>query len=116
MSAVGVTGIASNVPDHVDEYLDWAAPTYARLYEEARDRRYLDVTRTLVFDTKRVLALPCRTCDLPGPRWQQEHWRTGPGVRRIGAHRTLIPVKPRHSIMGLDQLDPAEYGQVVEGD
>jgi hypothetical protein len=118
VSTVGVTGIASNVPGEVDEYLDWAAPTYARLYQITRDPHYLNVSRLLVLNTKSMLALPGRSYDLLGPGWQQEHWRMGPGVRGIGAHRTWLPwisVNHLHSIMGLDELDPAVYHQLVEG-
>lgn len=118
VSTVGVTGIASNVPGEVDEYLDWAAPTYARLYEDTHDPHYLDVMRILVFNTKSMLALPGRTYDLLGPGWQQEHWRMGPQVRGIGAHRTWLPwisVNHLHSIMGLEELDPVLYQKVAKG-
>jgi hypothetical protein len=117
VSTVGVTGIASNVPGEVDEYLDWAAPTYARLFEDTHDPHYLDVARVLIFDTKSMLALPDRTYDLLGPGWQQEHWRLGPGVRGIGAHRTWLPwisVNHLHSIMGLQDLDPALYRRLAK--
>ncbi|MGD0156333.1 MAG: hypothetical protein ABSB50_09550 [Terracidiphilus sp.] len=118
VSTVGVTGIASNVPGEVDEYLDWAAPSYARLYEASHDQHYLDVARVLVFDTKSMLALPGRTYDLLGPGWQQEHWRMGPGVRGIGAHRTWLPwisVNHLHSITGLEEFDPALYRSLAKG-
>jgi hypothetical protein len=118
VSTVGVTGIASNVPGEVDEYMDWAAPSYARLYEDTHDPHYLDVTRILVFDTKNMLALPGRTYDLLGPGWQQEHWRMGPQVRGIGAHRTWLPwisVNHLHSIMGLEELDPEIYKKLAAG-
>ncbi len=29
---IGANGIASNVPGEVDQHLDWAVPSYARLY------------------------------------------------------------------------------------
>lgn len=117
VSTVGVTGIASNVPGEVDEYLDWAAPSYAKLYAITGDPHYLNVARMLVFNTKSMLALPGRSYDLLGPGWQQEHWRMGPNVRGIGAHRTWLPwisVNHLQSIMGLDDLDPAVYRQVVQ--
>jgi hypothetical protein len=119
VSTVGVTGIGSNDPGAVDEYLDWAAPIYARLYQITHDQHDLDVARILVFDTKSMLALPGRTYDLLGPGWQQEHWRMGPDVRGIGVHRTWLPwisVNHLHSIMGLDRLDPTVYRQVVKKD
>ena len=119
VSTVGVTAIGSDVPGGVDEYLDWAAPAYAKLYEDTHDEHYLDVARVLLFDTKSMLALPGRTYDLLGPGWQQEHWRIGPGVRGIGAHRTWLPwisVNHLQSITGLEEFDPALYQRLVKGD
>lgn len=113
---VGVQGISARGPGGVDEYLDWAAPDYARLYKYTRDRHYLDVTRILLFDTKSMLALPGRTWDLLGPGWQQEHWSMG--VRRgVGAHRSWLPwvsVNHLHSITGLEDFDPALYRQLAK--
>jgi hypothetical protein len=116
---VGVNGIASNVAGHVDEYFDWAVPLYAELYKHTHDEHYLDVARILLHDTKSMLALPGRTYDLLGPGWQQEHWRMGPNVRGIGAHRTWLPwisVNHLHSITGLEELDPALYQRLAKGD
>ncbi len=117
VSTVGVTGIASNVPGEVDEYLDWAVPSYARLYKDTSDEHYLDIARMLLYNTKSMLALPGRTYDLLGPGWQQEHWRMGPGVRGIGAHRTWLPwisVNHLHGITGLEELDPALYQKLAK--
>jgi hypothetical protein len=119
VSTVGVTGIASNVPGEVDEYLDWAVPYYARLYKYTSDVHYLDVARILLHDTKSMLALPGRIYDLKGPGWQQEHWRMGPGIRGIGAHRTWLPwisVNHLHGIIGLEELDPVLYQKLTKGD
>jgi hypothetical protein len=116
---VGVTGIASNIPGEVDEYLDWAVPYYARLYKYTSDVHYLDVARILLHDTKSMLALPGRIYDLKGPGWQQEHWRMGPGIRGIGAHRTWLPwisVNHLHGIIGLEELDPVLYQKLTKGD
>jgi hypothetical protein len=118
VSTVGVTGIASNVPGEVDEYLDWAAPIYAQLSKATGDEHYMDVARILVFNTKSMLALPGRTYDLLGPGWQQEHWRMGPNVRGIGAHRTWLPwISVNHiaSIVGLEETDPALYQRMIAG-
>jgi hypothetical protein len=115
---VGLQGIASNVAGHVDEYLDWAVPSYARLDKYTKDEHYLDVARVLLHDTKSMLALPGRTYDLMGPGWQQEHWRMGPGVRGIGAHRTWLPwisVNHLHGITGLEEFDPALYQRLAKG-
>ena len=64
---IGANGIAANVPGEVDQYLDWAAPSYAKLCKHTNDAHYLDVARILLHDTKAVLALPGRTYDLKGP-------------------------------------------------
>jgi hypothetical protein len=115
---VGLQGIGSNVAGHVDEYLDWAVPSYAKLYRYTKDEHYLDVARVLLHDTKSMLALPGRTYDLLGPGWQQEHWRMGPGIRGIGAHRTWLPwisVNHLHGITGLEELDKALFDRLVKG-
>jgi hypothetical protein len=51
--------------------------------------------------------------------WQQEHWRMGPGVRGIGAHRTWLPrisVNHIHSITGLEKLDLAVDQRLAKGE
>ncbi len=115
---VGANGIASNVPGEVDQYLDWAVPSYAKLYKYTGDAHYLDVARLLLHGTKAMLALPGRTYDLLGPGWQQEHWRMGPGARGIGAHRTWLPwisVNHLHGITGLEEFDSALFQQLAKG-
>jgi len=115
---VGVNGIGANVAGHVDEYLDWAVPSYAKLFKYTGDGHYLDVARVLLHDTKSMLALPGRTYDLLGPGWQQEHWRMGPGVRGIGAHRTWLPwisVNHLHGITGLEEFDKDLYQRLAAG-
>ena len=111
---IGVNGIGSNDIGGVDQYLDWAVPSYAKLYKYTNDKHYLDVAYILLHGTKAMLALPGRTYDLKGPGWQQEHWRMGP-VRGIGAHRTWLPwisINHLHGITGLEALDPALYKQL----
>jgi len=117
VSTIGVNGIGSNDIGGVDEYLDWAVPSYAKLYKYTGDEHYLDVARVLLFGTKAMLALPGREYDLKGPGWQQEHWRMGP-TRGIGAHRTWLPwisVNHLHGITGLEEFDPALYQQLAKG-
>jgi hypothetical protein len=112
---VGVQGIGSNVAGGVDQYLDWAVPSYARLFKYTKDEHYLDVARVLLHGTKAMLALPGRTYDLLGPGWQQEHWQMGPNFRGIGAHRTWLPwvsVNHLHGITGLEEFDPELYRQL----
>ena len=117
VSTVGVQGITARGPGGVDEYLDWAAPAYARLYEYTNDPHYRDVARILLLDTKSMLALPGRTYDLPGPGWQQEHW--GMAMNRgFGTHRSWLPwvsVNHLHSITGLEEFDPALYRSLASG-
>jgi hypothetical protein len=114
---IGVNGIGSNDIGGVDEYLDWAVPSYAKLYKYTGDAHYLDVARVLLHGTKAMLALPGREYDLKGPGWQQEHWRMGP-TRGIGAHRTWLPwisVNHLHGITGLEEFDSTLYQQLAKG-
>ena len=111
---IGVNGIGSNDIGGVDQYLDWAVPTYARLYKYTNDEHYCDVAYILLHGTKAMLALPGRTYDLKGPGWQQEHWRMGP-VRGIGAHRTWLPwisINHLHGITGLEEFDKDLFKQL----
>lgn len=93
----------------VDQYLDWSAPAYARLYHLTGDRHYRDVAQILLRNTKAMLALPGRTYDTAGPGWQQENFDLS--LRRgYGGHRAWLPwVSVHHlwSIIGIEMLDPA---------
>jgi hypothetical protein len=112
---IGVNGIGSDGPGGVDQYLDWAVPSYAKLYKLTKDEHYLDVAYVLLHGTKSMLALPGRTYDLLGPGWQQEHWNLGPGRKGNGAHRNwLVWISTNHinGIMGLEALDPELYKQL----
>jgi hypothetical protein len=114
---IGVNGIGSNDIGGVDQYLDWAVPSYAKLYKYTGDKHYLDVAYVLLHGTKAMLALPGRVYDLKGPGWQQEHWRMGP-VRGIGAHRTWLPwisINHLHGITALEKFDPELYKQLSKG-
>jgi hypothetical protein len=97
----------------VDEYLDWAVPSYAKLYNLTKDQHYLDVARVLLHDTKSMVALPGRRYDVKGIGWQQEGWRVGQGASRgIGGHRFWLPwVSANHlyGMAGLEEYDPALY-------
>jgi len=117
---VGVQGITARVAGAVDEYLDWAAPSYATLYQWTNDRHYLEVAKVLLHDTKSMVALPGRQYDMKGIGWQQEGWRMGPGGpgRGVGGHRFWLPwisANHLHSITGLDELDRALYEELVTG-
>jgi hypothetical protein len=114
---IGVNGIGSDGAGGVDEYLDWAVPTFAKLFKYTNDEHYLNVARILLHDTKSMLALPGRTYDLKGPGWQQEHWHMGP-IRGIGAHRTWLPwisVNHLNGITGLEEFDSTLYKQLSNG-
>lgn len=105
-TGVGVIAIGSQ--GGVDQYLDWSAPSFARMYQLTGDAHYLDVARILLFDTKAMLALPGHTFDMAGPGWQQENFNLS-SRRGFGAHRGWLPwVSVNHlwSIIGLEELDP----------
>jgi hypothetical protein len=68
---LGFQGITAAVAGSVDEYLDWAVPSYAKLYNLTKDPHYLDVARVLPGN-------PCRKPSrLTGSRGG---WR-GPSLR-----------------------------------
>jgi hypothetical protein len=111
---VGLQGITARVAGSVDEYLDWAVPSYAKLYNYTKDPHYLDVARILLHDTKSMVAFPGRQYDLKGIGWQQEGWRMGPGGsgRGVGGHRFWLPwISANHlyGITGLEEYDPALF-------
>lgn len=114
---VGVQGITAAVAGSVDEYLDWAVPSYAKLYNLTKDEHYLDVARVLLHDTKSMVALPGRQYDLKGIGWQQEGWRMGAGSGRgVGGHRFWLPwISANHlyGITGLEEYDPALFKRLA---
>ena len=115
---VGANGIGSDGPGGVDQYLDWAVASYARLYMLTKDEHYLDVAYVLLHGTKAMLALPGRTYDLLGPGWQQEHWSLGPGRKGMGAHRNWLPwisINHLNGIMALESFDKDLYQQLSKG-
>ena len=114
VSTIGVQGITAMAAGGADEYLDWAVPSYARLYKLTGDRHYLEVARVLLHGTKSMVAMPGRLYDMKGPGWQQEGWRMGPGGggRGVGGHRFWLPwITSNHlyGINGLEELDRALY-------
>lgn len=119
VSTIGVQGITAQVAGSVDEYLDWAVPSYAKLYKYTGDQHYLDVARILLHNTKSMVALPGRQYDMKGIGWQQEGWRMGPGGsgRGIGGHRFWLPwVSANHlyGITGLEEFDPELYKSLAK--
>ena len=110
----GIQGITALSAGGTDEYLDWAVPSYAKLYTLTHDRHYLDVARVLLHDTKSMVAMPGRLYDMKGPGWQQENWRMGLGGpgRGIGSHRFWLPwisANHLHGIMVLQDDQPDLY-------
>jgi hypothetical protein len=111
---VGLQGITARAVGGFDEYLDWAVPSYAKLFNYTQDPHYLDVARVLLHDTKSMVALPGRQYDMKGIGWQQEGWRMGPGGsgRGVGGHRFWLPwISANHlyGITGLEEYDPALF-------
>lgn len=114
---IGTQGITALVAGSADEYLDWAVPSYAKLYKLTSDPHYLDVARLLLHNTKSMVALPGRQYDMKGIGWQQEGWRMGPGGsgRGVGGHRLWLPwISSNHlsAINGLEELDPVLFKQL----
>jgi hypothetical protein len=112
--ALGFQGITAMNSGSVDEYLDWAVPSYAKLYNLTKDPHYLDVARVLLHDTKAMVALPGRQYDMRGIGWQQEGWRmaSGGGGRGSSGHRFWLPwISANHlyGITGLEEYDPALF-------
>jgi hypothetical protein len=111
--ALGFQGITAQVSGGVDEYLDWAVPSYAKLYKLTNDQHYYDVARLLLHDTKQMVALPGRQYDYKGIGWQQEGWSMSSGSRRgVGGHRFWLPwISANHlyGITGLEEYDPVLF-------
>jgi hypothetical protein len=117
---IGLQGISALGAGGADEYLDWAVPSYAKMYKYIGDAHYLDVAKILLHDTKSMVALPGRQYDMRGIGWQQENFRLGPGGpgRGVGGHRFWLPwVSANHlyGINGLEEFDPALYQELIKG-
>ena len=115
----GIQGITALHAGSADEYLDWAVPSYAKLFKYTKDRHYLDVARILLHNTKSMVALPGRQYDMKGIGWQQEGWRMGPGLsgRGVGGHRFWLPwISANHlyGIYGMEEFDPALFKKISQ--
>ncbi len=115
---IGLQGISARTPGGVDEYLDWSAPSFAKLYKLTNDEHYLAVARLLLNNTKSMVAVPGNLHDMKGIGWQQENWSmaTGRSGRGVGGHRFWLPwisVNHLHSITGLEEFDRKLYEQLA---
>lgn len=115
---VGLQDITAANTGSVDEYLDWAVPAYAKLYNYTKDPHYLYVARVLLDDTKSMVSIPGREYDMRGFGWQQENFRLGPGPRGrgVGSHRLWLPwvtANHLHGITGLEAYDPALFKKLT---
>jgi hypothetical protein len=113
----GLQGITALSAGGADEYLDWAVPSFAKLYKLTGDPHYLAVARVLLNDTKAMVALPGRQYDMIGPGWQQENFGMGPGGhgRGVGGHRFWLPwvsANHLHGITAMDEYDPTLFQQM----
>ncbi len=120
VSTIGPQGISALYAGSVDEYLDWAVPSYAKLYRLTGDTHYRDVAAILLHATKSMVAIPGRQYDLKGIGWQQEGWRFGPGGSGRGGsgHRFWLPwisANHLHGIMELQASDPQLYAELTSG-
>lgn len=114
--AIGFQGITASNTGAVDQYMDWSAPAYVKLYSYTKEPHYLDVARVLLHDTKAMVAMPGKLWDLKAPGFQQEGWQMGPGrARGVGGHRFWLPwITANHlySITGIEEFDPALLKQL----
>jgi len=114
---VGVQGITAQVAGHVDQYLDWSVPAYAKLYRYTGDPHYRELARILLHNTKAMMAMPGRLYGMVAPGWQTENWRMGAASqgRGFGAPEKWMPwVTTNHlySITGLEQFDRELFAEL----
>jgi hypothetical protein len=113
---VGGQGITAQTAGMIDQFLDFAVPSYAKLYKYTGDEHYREVARILLHNTKAMLALPGRLYGMYGPGWQQEHWSLSGNRRGYGQPEKWMPwVTTNHlySINGLEALDPALFKELA---
>ncbi|MCB0747106.1 MAG: hypothetical protein KDC90_06520, partial [Ignavibacteriae bacterium] len=116
---IGLQGITARGVGGADQYMDWSAPSYAKLYKYTNDEHYLDVARILLHSTKSMVAIPGRQYDMKAVGFQQEHWSMGPSRRGRGrgGHRFWLPwISANHlySITGLEEFDPIIFRRLTE--
>jgi hypothetical protein len=113
-TTVGLQGIGAGGSGGTDEYLDWATPLYAKLYEDTKDPHYLDVTKILLHNTKAMVAMPGSLYGMLGPGWQQEHWilAQNRGYGQLGKWLPWCTTNHIHSIVALQDDYPALYKEI----
>ena len=111
---VGLQGITARGAGGTDEYLDWGAPLFAKLYAYTKDTHYLDIARILLHNTKAMLAMPGRTYGMLGPGWQQEHWAMAHnrGFGQPGKWLPWLDVNHLNSILGIEAFDAGLFKQL----
>jgi hypothetical protein len=114
-TTVGLQGIGAAGSGGTDEYLDWATPMYAKLYEDTKDPHYLEVTKILLHNTKAMVAMPGHFYEMLGPGWQQEHWimAQNRGYGQLGKWLPWCTTNHIHSIVALQDEHPALYRQIA---
>jgi uncharacterized protein YyaL (SSP411 family) len=113
---IGGQGITAQTAGMIDQFLDFAVASYAKLYKYTGDEHYREVARILLHNTKAMLALPGRLYGMYGPGWQQEHWSLTGNRRGYGQPEKWMPwVTTNHlySIYGLEAYDPALFKQLA---
>ena len=73
-----------------DEYLDWAVPSYAKLYNTLMTHITSMLRGFCLHDTKSMVALPGRQYDMKGIGWQQEGLANGAGRARSRRRGTSV--------------------------
>jgi hypothetical protein len=114
-TTVGLQGIGAGGSGGTDEYLDWATPLYAKLYEDTKDSHYLDVTKILLHNTKAMVAMPGHLYGMLGPGWQQEHWILSQdrGYGQLGKWLPWCATNHIHSIVALQDDYPELYKEIA---
>lgn len=111
---VGVQGITARVAGHVDQYLDFSVPAYARLYRYTGDEQYLEYARILLHNTKAMVAIPGRLRGMYAPGYQTENFRMGTqrGFGTPEKWMTWITTNHLYSIVGLEQFDEELFDEL----
>ena len=118
ITTVGVQGITAQVAGHVDQFLDFSIPAYAKLYRYTGDEHYLEFARILLHNCKGMTAIPGRLHGMIAPGFQTENWRMGAARegRGFGAPEKWMPwVTTNHlyGITGLEEFDKELFDKLT---